>query len=111
MAHLTKSEVIEKLTPYGITTETSLARLIREQGLPVKRITPRKLFFEEDDINLWLIRRNPDTAQRNTDRAKALAKMRKARKEGKTANSIGTGDATETIPPKPKKAESVPISA
>jgi hypothetical protein len=43
--YLTKEDLILKLTPYGYKSVSSINRLIREQGLPAKYFSPRKIFL------------------------------------------------------------------
>jgi hypothetical protein len=81
MTFLTKEDLILKLTPYGVKSATSVNRLIREQGLPAKYLSPRKAFFEESEVDTWLSRRSLSVAQSNTTHIKILSKQRKKRRE------------------------------
>jgi hypothetical protein len=57
----------------------SINRLIREQNLPAKYFTPRKVFFEEGEVDTWLSRRNFGVAKSNATHAKALRVQRQKR--------------------------------
>jgi hypothetical protein len=81
MAYLTKETLLLKLTPYGVKSAAELNRIIREQGLPKKPIIPRKVFFDEAEIDVWLSRRNENVAKANIAHVKLLRAQRKARKE------------------------------
>jgi hypothetical protein len=88
--HLTKEDLILKLTPYGFKSVASINRLIREQGLPAKYSTPRKVFFDEGEIDTWLARRNDTLAKANATHAKVLrAQREKRRKETLEASAKG----------------------
>jgi len=80
MAYLTKEEALIKLSSFGVNSISSLNRLIREQGLPAKFISPRKKFFDEDEINTWLDRRHEVVARANATTAKVQEYQRKKRK-------------------------------
>ncbi|MDR3356125.1 MAG: hypothetical protein LBO04_02945, partial [Spirochaetaceae bacterium] len=85
---LTKEDLILKLSPYGVKSLTSINRLLREQGLPAKYLTPRKIFFNEAEIDVWLSRRNEGVSKANTTRMKILRAQRKARKDTKKEGEI-----------------------
>jgi hypothetical protein len=87
MAYLTKEDLILKLTPYGIKSAASVNRLVREQGLPAKYLTPRKVFFEETEVDTWLSRRSMSVAHSNTTHIKVIRYQRKKRKEGNPAQN------------------------
>jgi hypothetical protein len=80
MTLLNKEDLLLKLSPYGVKSITELNRIIREQGLPKKSLTPRKVFFDEAEVDMWLARRNENVAQANIDRIKIQRAQRKARK-------------------------------
>jgi hypothetical protein len=104
MAYLTKEAVLLKLSPYGVKSLTELNRLIREQGLPKKPLTPRKVFFDETEIDVWLSRRNEGVVKTNTTRMKILRAQRKVRKDIKgEAQKAGIPLSVEKTPF--KKAE------
>jgi hypothetical protein len=81
MAYLTKEDLILKLTPYGYKSVASINRLIREQGLPAKYFTPRRVFFDEAEIEVWLSRRSFSVAKTNNDHIKVLRAQRRKRRE------------------------------
>jgi hypothetical protein len=83
MAYLTKEAVLLKLSPYGVKSLAELNRLIREQGLPTRYITPRKPFWDETEIDVWLSRRNENVAKANINHVKLLRIQRKKRKDEK----------------------------
>jgi hypothetical protein len=106
MNHLTKEGVILKLTPYGVSSWQGVSRLIREQGLPTKYLTPRKPFFEEEEIDKWLARRASGIVFSNTLHAKILRAQRKKRKGGKTLQNGEKPLSAKTAQPNPfKKVE------
>jgi predicted DNA-binding transcriptional regulator AlpA len=82
MTYLSREDVLLKMAPYGVSAST-LSRLMREQGFPYKAITPRKVFFDGEEIDRWLSRRTQGVAQANTNHAKFLAVQRKRRRREK----------------------------
>jgi hypothetical protein len=84
---LNKEGLLAKLTPFGVSSMAALNRLIREQGLPLKPLTPRKVFFEEAEIDTWLASRSMGVAKANETRFKNLKEQRKQRKEEKKAKA------------------------
>jgi hypothetical protein len=56
---------------------TELNCIIREQGLLKKSLTPRKVFFDEAEVDMRLARRNENVAQANIDHIKLLRTQRK----------------------------------
>ena len=111
MRHLNKDELLTKLLPYGITTLASLNRLIREQRLPCKCTSPRKVFFDESDVDLWLSRRNPETAQANIKRAKEEATRRKIQRKLKAEKAGKDGKAVKPVKIPTKTPTAFPVSA
>jgi hypothetical protein len=87
--HLNKEGAIEKLKDYGVSNWQGVSRLIREQGLPVKYITPRKPFFVVEDLDKWIDRREKEAVFANALHTKILTKQRKARREAKKKDYSG----------------------
>ncbi|MDR2133548.1 MAG: hypothetical protein LBP27_00470 [Treponema sp.] len=111
MAYLTKEDLILKLTPYGVKSAASINRLVREQGLPAKYLTPRKVFFEETEVDTWLSRRSLSVAQSNTTHTKIIRYQRKRRKGENPAQdgenspiSASASQSTEITPFKKQEA-------
>jgi len=111
MAYLNKAEALLKLSSFGVKSVSGLNRLIREQGLPAKYISPRKVFFDENDIDLWLARRHEVVARAYSTTAKVLEYQRKKRKKDKTDSENGREVAPITLSTKSKQAEIKPVRA
>jgi hypothetical protein len=93
---LTREDLILKLSPLGHKSWASVKRLIRDQGLPAKYLTPRKVFFEEGEVDTWLARRNDTLAKVNATHAKILAKQRETRRKETLEASAQGGLTLET---------------
>jgi hypothetical protein len=87
MAYLNKEDLLLKLSPYGVKSVASVNRLIREQGLPAKYLTPRRVFFDETEVDIWLSRRSLSVAKSNTTHTKVLKYQRKRREEENSAQN------------------------
>jgi hypothetical protein len=105
---LTKSDLILKFSPYGVKTIPAINRLIREQGLPAKRFSAHKVFFEEEEINNWLgngslavpVKRITTKRKRAKGKVvKEVAELREQLKAVKKAEAIRKAEArkAETI--------------
>jgi hypothetical protein len=105
MTYLSKEDLLLKLSPYGVKSVSGLNRLIREQHLPTKYISPRKVFFDEAEIEIWLSRRFEGTARANSAQAKAQQKQRKLRKENALQASVDTDADAHTADIKTFKAK------
>jgi hypothetical protein len=81
MAYLTKETLLQKLAPYGVSSWQGVSRLIREQGLPAKYLTPRKPFFDEGEVDVWFSRRASAIVPSDSIRAKTIRRKRKAGKK------------------------------
>jgi hypothetical protein len=107
MNHLDKAGIVQKLTPYGVSSWAGVARLIREQGLPAKYLTPRKPFFDENEVNLWLERRASGRVLSATIRSKIIKHKRKEKKEREAESKAETketwGAAAAAFVPTAKK--------
>jgi hypothetical protein len=106
MAYLNREGALLKLAPFGVKSVSGLNRLIREQGLPAKYMSPRKVFFDENDIDLWLARRHEVTAKANSNQVKILEYQRKKRNENKPPK-----EGAFTASSKAKQVEIKPILA
>jgi hypothetical protein len=106
MAYLNKEDLLLKLTPYGVKSVAAVNRLIREQGLPTKYLTPRRVFFDEAEVDAWLSRRSLSVAKSNTTHAKVLKYQRKRREEENSAqngeNSSPAAPPAAPLPPEIK---------
>jgi hypothetical protein len=80
---------------------STVKRLIREQGLPAKYLTPRIAFFDEGEVDTWLSRRNLDVAKANANHTQVLRAQRKRRKEDPAA---APGFRAEIVPVQEAKA-------
>jgi len=79
-SYLTKAEALLKLSPFGVKSVSGLRRLIREQGLPARYISPRKVFFEEREIDQWLGMRHEVVANVYATSVKGIEYQREKRK-------------------------------
>jgi hypothetical protein len=89
-AYLNKESLLIKLSPFGIHSLASLNRLIREQDLPTKYISPRKVFFDENEVDTWLSRRYEGVVKANTLKAKTAKQQRQTRRENAILSSVET---------------------
>ena len=55
--HLTLEGGLVLLRPYGISSMSALNRAIREQGVPIRAVSPRKRYFVETEVRTWISRR------------------------------------------------------
>jgi hypothetical protein len=99
MAYLSKEGLLLKLSPYGIKSILALDRARREQHLPTRFITPRKPFWVDEEVDVWLSRRFESVVKSNAAQAKVQRQQRKARKAAETP--AGTAPATFTDAPTP----------
>jgi hypothetical protein len=83
--HLDKAGILQKLSFYGVRSLAEVNRLSREQGLPTEYISPRKPFWVEEKVDIWLNWRNKTLVKDNTLHAKTLATQRKERKKAAKA--------------------------
>jgi len=111
MAYLTKAEALLKLAPFGVKSLSGLNRLIRDQELPAKYLSPRKVFFDENDIDIWLGRRHKVVAKANATQVKVIEYQRKKRRKEKEDAELGGGVAEITLSTKHKQTEAKPIMA
>jgi len=75
--HLTMDGGLALLSPYGISSKSALNRAIREQGVPVRGMSPRKRYFVEAELRTWITRRTSiSLVKSNHAKAKVVAKQR-----------------------------------
>ena len=107
MAYLNKQELFLKLQPFGLKTESGINRLIREQKLPARFMSPRKPFFVESEVDNWLDTRSLQQEREDKTRARTLRKAKKQRRiakankttaEGSTTLKHRAGQKTDTLP-------------
>ncbi|MDR1931062.1 MAG: hypothetical protein LBQ44_10610 [Treponema sp.] len=107
MAYLNKESLLIKLGPFGVRSVASLNRLIREQHLPAKYISARKVFFDEAEVEVWMSRRYESVVKSNATQVKSAKQQRKLRREseieGKSAPAPVT-PVSEITPFKAKEA-------
>jgi hypothetical protein len=99
---LNKEDLIRKLSPYGIKSVQAINRLIREQGLPTKYFSPRKMFFEEGEVDTWLLRRSLSIALSNTTHTKVIKAQRKRRKDATPQDETLATQAAKAAPAAPE---------
>jgi hypothetical protein len=115
--YLTKAEALLKLSPFGVKSVSGLRRLIREQGLPARFISPRKVFFEESEIDQWLGMRHEVVANVYSASVKSIEYQKKRKKEkedsekGRDLIAEMGRDLGITLSNKPKQTEAKPIMA
>jgi hypothetical protein len=83
--YLSREDLVLKLSPYGVKSISCVNRLVREQGLPAKYLTPRKPFFIESEVDSWLVRRFLSHARANAKHAKFTAAEKARRNKEKKA--------------------------
>ena len=108
-SYLTKNEVLVKLERFNVKSVSCLNRLIREQGLPACYISPRKVFFDEAEIDNWMAMRKEVVSRANATQVKIARYQRTRRKEAKEAQE-GIEDRTPRHTPitaKSRQAETV----
>ena len=110
MTYLNREGALLKLAQFGVKSISGLNRLIREQGLPARYISPRKVFFDENEIDLWLAGRHEVIARANTTQIKILDYQRKKRREG-GAQKEGEQGVVLPYSAKAKQAEIKPFMA
>jgi len=117
-SYLTKAEALLKLAPFGVKSVSGLRRLIREQGLPARYISPRKVFFEASEIDEWLEMRHEVVANVYAASVKSIEYQREKRKKEKAAAELsrevaelGREVVGPTFSTKHKQAEIKPVMA
>ena len=108
--YLNREGALLKLAPFGVKSLSGLNRLIREQGLPANYISPRKVFFDENDIDLWLARRKEVVAKAYSTQAKIIEYQRKKRNGSKLPKD-GEASGVLSFSSKAKQTEAKPVMA
>jgi hypothetical protein len=90
--YLSKEDLVLKLSPFGVKSLASIKILIKEQGLPAKYLTPRKVFFDEADVDIWIARRNESLAIVNNTHAKVIKAQREKRNKEKNKDKKGNSE-------------------
>jgi len=111
MAYLNREGALLKLASFGVKSVSGLNRLIREQGLPARYISPRKVFFDENDIDYWLAGRHEVIARANSTQVKILEYQRGRRKTNKPLiiGTQHTEGASSAYSARAKQAEIKPV--
>jgi predicted DNA-binding transcriptional regulator AlpA len=104
MAYLNKEDLLLKLGPFGVKSVSSLNRLIREQRLPAKYISARKVFFDDAEIDIWLSRRYENVVKSNAAQVKVTRQQRKTRKNAETPQTADAALSAEVKAFKAKEA-------
>jgi hypothetical protein len=108
---LTKEDLILKLNPLGVKTLAGINGLIRDQGLPAKYLTARKVFFDEAEIDIWLkgrtfqvvqTNRKFQVVQTNTEHAKVLKTGHKPKTQKKTVTTAAAAEGPKVEIETPK---------
>jgi predicted DNA-binding transcriptional regulator AlpA len=107
MAYLNREEALQKLSHFGVKSVSGLNRLIREQGLPARYMSPRKVYFDENDIDLWMARKTETIVMANYTQAKIIEYQHRRKKRNE--NKPPKEGAVFTASSKAKQAEIKPV--
>jgi predicted DNA-binding transcriptional regulator AlpA len=81
MPYLNKQDLVIKLAHFGVKSVNEIARLIKDQGLPAKYLSLRKVYFDEAEVEAWMSSRPFGLVKSNSARAKVIKAQRGKRKE------------------------------